>query len=254
MQPSPAEVARTLAAGRLTGTAYVACRPGPHPIRHVTDQSGQLLLLTREGAVPAKVLRPADGADDTAVVLDIPDAPPVLGAPSLGRVWISGWATELGGDDAVAAALDYAAIDPVGDLLDIGKGAVLHRVDVAEVRLERNGVTIDVDVDDYAAAEPDPLHDEEGDLLADLGDHHVGEMAGFIGRQLRASGHEHTPGYAPTVVRLDRYGFVVALGPPGARYCARLAFPRPVADRLDLARLLHPVLCDRCRPAAIEAA
>jgi hypothetical protein len=27
---------------------------------------------------------------------------------------------------------------------------------------------------------------------------------------------------------------------------ARLAFPRPVVDRHDLAHLLHPVLCHRC--------
>jgi hypothetical protein len=51
------------------------------------------------------------------------------------------------------------------------------------------------------------------------------------------------------VVRLDRYGFVVALGPAEARHRARLAFPRPVRDHADLARLLHPVLCRRTHPA-----
>ncbi|BCJ63322.1 DUF2470 domain-containing protein [Polymorphospora rubra] len=246
MQPSPAEVARTLAAGRLAGTAHVACRPGPHPVRHVTDPSGRLLLLTRAGTLSANALHPSDGADDVAVVLDVPDVPPVTGSPSLGRVWISGWATELTGAAAVAAAVDYAAVDPTGDLLDVGRGMVLHRVDVAEIRLERAGTMIDIDPDDYAEAEPDPLRDEEGELLADLGDHHVTEMAGFIRRQLRGAGHDHRPDHQPQVVRLDRYGFVVAIGPPGSRYCARLTFPRPVADRADLAKLLHPVLCHRC--------
>jgi hypothetical protein len=44
------------------------------------------------------------------------------------------------------------------------------------------------------------------------------------------------------VVRIDRYGFMVRLGDR----LARLAFPRAVTDRHDLADLLHPVLCHRC--------
>jgi hypothetical protein len=42
---------------------------------------------------------------------------------------------------------------------------------------------------------------------------------------------------------MDRYGFMVRLDGK----LARLSFPRPVSDRHDLARLLHPVLCHRCR-------
>jgi hypothetical protein len=40
--------------------------------------------------------------------------------------------------------------------------------------------------------------------------------------------------------------FVVRLG----ERLARLAFPRPVADRHDLAHLLHPILCHRCTASA----
>src|SRR5689334_15782473 len=118
MQPSPAEVARTLAAGHLPALAHVACRPGPFPVRHVADDHGRLLLLApRDGALAA-ALRPPAGTADTAMVLDISDVPPMVGAPGLGRVWISGWARRLDGDEARAAALDYAAVDASGDLLD----------------------------------------------------------------------------------------------------------------------------------------
>jgi hypothetical protein len=48
------------------------------------------------------------------------------------------------------------------------------------------------------------------------------------------------------VVRLDRYRFWVELG----NRFARLAFPRPVVDRADLAQLLHPMLCHRCAAAS----
>ncbi|AGZ40341.1 DUF2470 domain-containing protein [Actinoplanes friuliensis] len=239
MQPTHAEVARTLAAGHLPATAHIACRQGPYPVRHVADSQGRVLLLAPRNGALTTALRPMEGADDTALVLDISDVPPVAGAPSLGRVWVAGWAVALSGDEAREAALEYADTDPASDLLDVGDTQVLHRMDVAEVRYERNGVLADVDPDDYALASPDPLSAIEFDLIADLSDHHVEEMAGYVRRQL---GPAARPGDDPRVVRLDRYGFVVRLG----ERLARLSFPRPVADRHDLAHLLHPVLCHRC--------
>jgi hypothetical protein len=239
MQPTHAEVARTLAAGHLPGTAHIASRQGPYPVRHVTDAQGRpLLLAPRNGALTA-ALTPADGTDDTALVLDISDVPPVAGGPSLGRIWVSGWAVALTGAEARAAALDYADTDPAPDLLDVGDSQVLHRMEVAEIRYERHGVLADIDPDDYALAAPDPLRTIEFDLIADLDDHHVGAMAAYVRRQL---GPAARPGEQPRVVRIDRYGFLARIGDR----VARLSFPRPVADRHDLAHLLHPVLCHRC--------
>jgi hypothetical protein len=267
MQPSSAEVARTLAAGRLPGNAHIACRPSPHQVRHATDATGRVLMLVPAGGELADSLRPAEGADDVAVVLDVQDVPPVAGSPTLGRVWVSGWAAPLTGVEARQAAQDFVGCltwrwssadgplsrgpapektDPIGDLLDVGRGQVLFRMEPAEVRLELGGRVQEIDPDEYAAAEPDPLQSVEWDLLTDLADHHVPEMAEYIQRQLASGGHKHPAGPPPRVVRLDRYGFVVALGAPGREYRARLTFPRPVADRADLARLLHPVLCRRC--------
>ena len=251
MQPTHAEVARTLAAGHLPASAHIACRQGPFPVRHVTDAQGRALLLSpRDGALTS-ALRPIDGNDDTALVLDIADVPPVAGAPSLGRVWVAGWATRLEGDEARTAALEYADTDATGDLLDIGDTQVLHRMHVAEVRYEPgpglhrfsaaggHGALFDVDPDEYAEAGPDPLRVIEFDLIADLADHHVDEMSGYVRRRL---GPAARTGDEPRVVRIDRYGFLVRLGDR----LARLAFPRPVEDRHDLANLLHPVLCHRC--------
>jgi hypothetical protein len=246
MQPSHAELARTLAAGSLPAAAHIACRPGPFPVRHVTDAEGRILLLAPTGGALTVALRPTDGSDDTAIVLDITDVPPISGAPSLGRVWVAGWAEALTGDEAREAALEYSDLDPTGDLLDVGDGQELYRMEVVEVRLERNGMTFAVDPDEYAVATPDPLRAVEFDLITDLADHHVSEMAGYLRRQL---GPAAPAGDEPKAVRLDRYGFWVDLGD---RF-ARLAFPRPVADRADLAHLLHPVLCHRCAASAAEA-
>lgn len=239
MQPSPAEIARTLAAGHLPAVAHIACRPGPTPVRHVTDAQGRILLLAPSEGALARALRPQDGNDDTALVLDIRDVPPMVFSPSLGRIWVSGWATELHGDHARAAALDYADTDACGDLLDIGESQTLYRMEVAEVRWERNEHLVEIDPDDYAEAGPDPLRAVEFDLIADLTDHHVREMADYVRRRL---GADALPGDEPKVVRMDRYGFLVRMG----GRCARLSFPRPVSDRHDLAHLLHPILCRRC--------
>ncbi|WP_326552855.1 DUF2470 domain-containing protein [Micromonospora sp. NBC_01813] len=248
MQPSPAEIARTLAAGRLPGTAHVACRPGPHAVAHATDPMGRILILANDTTDPiAAALRPVAGTDDTAMVIEVTDVPPVAGSPVHGRLWVSGWMSPLDGAPARLAALDYADVHACGDLLDVGRGATIFRMEVAEVRIERCGVTTEVDPDEYAAAEPDPLGAIESDLLVDLADHHQPEMTAFINRQLRDAG-QSSAGEDPRVVRLDRYGFVVSLGVNGPR--ARLAFPTPIADRAELARLLHPVLCRRCTPPA----
>jgi hypothetical protein len=114
-------------------------------------------------------------------------------------------------------------------------------MEIAEVRYERDGALFDVDPDEYAAATPDPLRAIEFDLIADLADHHVAEMTAYVQRHLGPAAKQ-AAGQDISVVRLDRYGLMVRLG----ERLARLAFPRVVKDRHDLAHLLHPVLCHRC--------
>lgn len=241
MRSSPAEIVRTLVAGRLPGLVHVAHRPGPHHVRHVTDAEGRVLLLVPVVSDLAAVLRPVDGDPDVAVVLDVLDLPPTAGAPALGRAWVSGWATRLDGDEARRAALDFAAVEPAGDLLDVGTRFRLFRFEVVEARWERGSSVRRIDPAAYAEAEPDPLHPVEGELLADLAEHHTDQVTGYLRRQLGlADGGGHA---VPRVVRIDRYGLVVTYGRPGARRRARLTFPHPVADHAELARLLHPMLC-----------
>ncbi|GHJ06668.1 hypothetical protein TPA0907_10350 [Micromonospora humidisoli] len=238
MAPTPAELIRTLVAGRLPGLVHLAHRPGPFHVRHATDAEGRVLLLVPVFSDLAAELDPA-AARDVAVVLDVLDLPPAAGAPSAGRAWVSGWAVPLTGDPARRAAVDFAAVDPTGDLLDVGSRFRLHRFEVAEARLDTAGVVHRVDPGEYAAAEPDPVHPDEAALLADLADHHGPQVTAYLRRRLGLADGE------PRVVRLDRYGLVVALGGPGDRRRARLPFPHPVTDLSELSRLLHPLLCTR---------
>ncbi|WP_174536288.1 DUF2470 domain-containing protein [Micromonospora chalcea] len=244
MRPSPAEIVRTLVAGRLPALVHLARHPGPHQVRHAVDADGRVLLLVPVVSDLAAALVPPEGDTDVATVLDVLDLPPAAGAPSLGRAWVSGWATRLDGDEARDAAVDFAATDPAGDLLDVGSRFHLHRFEVAEARWERAGRVRRIDPEAFAEAEPDPLHPVEAALLADLADHHAEQVGDYLRQRLRLPGDQ-----IPRVVRIDRYGLLVAHGRPGATRRARLAFPRPVADMAELSRLLHPMLCPRAAAA-----
>ncbi|MGC5051950.1 DUF2470 domain-containing protein [Micromonospora sp. DT48] len=241
MRPSPAEIVRTLVAGRLPGLVHLACRPGLHHVRHATDSDGRVLLLVPVVSDLAAAL--GRGVDDraVAVALDVLDLPPAAGAPSLGRALVSGWARQLTGAEARAAAVDFAAVDPTGDLLDVGTRLQLFRFEVAEARWHRAGELRRVDPQAYAEAEPDPLHPVEAELLTYLGEERAQPMADYLRHQLglAAGPAEH----APRVERIDRYGMLVTFGRPGARRRARLSFGRRLADQADLARQLHPAFC-----------
>ncbi|MGV9214762.1 DUF2470 domain-containing protein [Micromonospora sp. RB23] len=239
MRPSPAEIVRTLVAGRLPGLVHLARRPGPHHARHVTDPEGRVLLLVPVASHLGAALQPAAGGADVAVVLDVLDLPPAAGAPGLGRAWVSGWAAELHDDEARRAAVDFAAVEPTGDLLDVGARFRLFRFEVAEVRWERAGVVHRIDPGEYAEAEPDPVHPFEALLLADFAHHDPAAVTDYLRRQLGLT--EEAPDGPPRVVRVDRYGLVVALGRPGARRRVRLAFPCPLSGPDELGRLLPPL-------------
>jgi hypothetical protein len=260
MFPSPAEIVRTLVRGRLTGTLRFGAGP-ELAVLHATDCAGAPMVLTHEDdavALAARVAGLAGSAGAPTVVLRVDDVPPVPGAPSLGRARISGRLRRLAGDAATAAAIEFAESNPVADLLSVGREATIHRVDLDWARLElprstEDGEafrsTVDVDVDDYIAADPDPLHEVERDLLLDLADHHAEQIEHQFRRALAAARLAWRS--APRAVRVDRYGFVVDIGAADAATAdagaargrwVRLNFPRPVRDQHELAHLLHPAL------------
>jgi len=241
MRPSPAEITRTLATGRLTGTVRTGLG-GPLRVRHATLSDGTPLLLVRDGGSTAEALA-AEPGDDVAALLCVEDVPPLAGSPTLGRLWLSGWATPLADEDARDAALAFAAINPAGDLLAVGEGYTLHRLDIAEVRLERRAGWVDVDIDAYAAAEPDPVAPDEAELLSDLDDHHREQVAAFALAQLTAAGQGEPPEELPRMVRLDRYGMAFTAGE--SRY-VRLGFDRPLSCRADLVSRIRPMLGISC--------
>lgn len=295
MRPSAAELARTLISGRVPATARLASRPGALQVRHATDCSGRPLLLARLDDPLVRALR---GRRPPSIVLQATDAPPSTDAPSLGWVRVGGAVTLVPDDETLEAVLEYAETGADPDLFDVGRGAVLLRVEVLQICLgqqspmprqrgcwpgaangaawpghgwdghvrgagwdsaDRNSVpdatrdgareagplrevvegATPVDLDEYLAADPDPLYGEETELLADLNQQHGAQLRPYLAGRLAAAG---LPGTTPRAVRLDRYGMLVAPYPRWRAEPVRVSFARPVRDRADLARLLHPVL------------
>lgn len=240
MEPGPPEVARTLARGVLPAVIHVRSHPGRLPVRQVTGADGTPLLLAPTAGELAAALLPA-GAHRNEVVLSVDDVPPVAGAPWRGRLWLTGRAERLVGAGLRPAAMSFAEVNPVGDLLDVGRGQDLYRVHVTQVQLAHGSRLSDVEPEEFRAARPDPLHDDERDLLTHLTAHHGRHLAALVGRL--AGGR---PAADCRAVRLDRHGLDIAVG---ARKRLRVGFPCPVRDRGDLAHALHSLLCGGTRPA-----
>jgi hypothetical protein len=150
VSPRLIEIARTLASGHILGVVHVNGHRGPLRVRHATPSDGTPLLLTRSTGTLAAALVPPPGECDTAIVLSVDGHHPDLS----GRLWLSGWAEPLGGDEARAAALDYASVNPTEDLLGVGRGHALYRVEVGEVRLAFGSSLVELDVDEFRAASP----------------------------------------------------------------------------------------------------
>ncbi|GAA2304925.1 hypothetical protein GCM10009853_072470 [Glycomyces scopariae] len=244
MRPSAAETARTLARGRLHGLVRFDDGAAVTGVQHATDRLGRPLLLVPAGEELAAVLR---GREAPRVSLSVDDVPPRFGAPSLGRVRVVGDLLPVPEAERRDAVLEYARSNADPDLFDVneGGGVAIHRIAPDRVTLNRGGTTELVDLAAYVSASPDPIHECEEDLLADLADHHAPQIEGYLCRLLGdATAFADRP---PQVMRLDRYGLVVDLGERagdlGRGRWVRLEFARAVTGQHDLAHLLHPILC-----------
>jgi len=238
--PTLAEIARTLLRGRLPAVLRVNARPDPLYAVHATDHLGAPLLLVAEDGPTARLLD-ARGLDAAVGSLSVEDVPPFVHAPTLGHAAVLGPIRRLEAGAAREAVLRFADANPVAELFDVGEGTAMYRLEVRQVRLEAGDTVHDIDPDTYREAVPDPLHDEESDLLADLANHHAAQIGAYLARSLTAAGIRVAQ--LPLPVRLDRYGFVIALDPAAHQpRWLRLDFPAALRDRHELANFLHPIL------------
>ncbi|WP_104431204.1 hypothetical protein [Kineococcus xinjiangensis] len=260
---SPAEWARTLAAGTVAGTLHLArtaeteeagCaatrRTEPFPVRHLSGAGGDLLLLVDDGSPLATRLDELraglpDGHDVPAV-LDVLDVPPGLSGLPRARLCVTGWI------DAVPAAeqrrLAATATSPTPALLDIGRGRHLLRLDVADLRVTTGGGVHLVTDDDYVAATPDPLYGDEHEIVAHLEAHHRDRLIGWVLHRLPREQARQVREVA--VVGADRHGIDVLCTLSETTVTLRGAFATPVTAEHHLPRALCGLFACPCEGAS----
>lgn len=126
----------------MRAAVQVAWDPKVYRAPYSIDAQGRPMLLCRSG-----------GALDNALTRN--DAVVICFGCHRGQMWISGWAAPVIDREA---ALDFAARNPHNDLLAVGRGFGLYRIDVAEVRVaHRGGEPIEIDLDDYVSSFSGPV-------------------------------------------------------------------------------------------------
>jgi hypothetical protein len=238
-RPTLAERARTVA-GRPAAAVCAAGIDGSRVLGHATTADGQVLLVvSTDGDVCTAVRRSADG--DLAALLMVTDHAPVpLREPVRAQVWLSGWLTPVREQDQRAAALAFAERAPVGALLDVGRGATLLRLDLAEVVLGECGTVTEVAPEDYLAARPDPLAEVEAQALQHLDDAHPEELALL---RTRVPRRWLTDGDVVRPLGLDRCGFRLRIEQRTGHRDVRVPFTDPVSTVEELAAAVNQLMC-----------
>ena len=225
--PSPAERARTIACG--VGSAALTLPDGSHVeiVAHAADAEGHPVLLARADGPVVRTLSGWPDSDMPAA-LEVTDLAPVPLADRIrGRVWMSGWISEVPEEERDAALRCVAAVRTLPEPF-AGAWHVL-RLDIAELDLVDGWGAADVDVDDYQSARPDPLAVQEPGLMRHLDAAHKRELTALCARIDALAGAR-----TPRALGVDTYGLWVRVTLDGRAVNVRFAFPEPVADAYGL--------------------
>ncbi|MFI8362827.1 DUF2470 domain-containing protein [Streptomyces sp. NPDC085612] len=218
--------------------------------RTVTPDGDVILLVSGESAAARAAAHAQD--DDLTAVIEITDVAPVSVPHRIrGRAWLAGWLTPVRGDDRPVCAALLAERRPVGELLGLGESLdspadllrgggrpawMMLRLEVGEISVDDLWGAEQVDPDDLAAAEPDPVSPHEAELLQHLHAAHgdrIGELCGLLGAR-EARGMSAVP------LSLDRLGLRVRFsGGAAGSFDARFDFPETVADICGLRRAMR---------------
>ena len=239
-EPSHAERARTLVAFQTRGAlSTIAVEPAGTPFGSVVtyglDPRGNPWFFVSTLAEHTRNLE----ADARASLLVVEETPEGADPLASGRVTLLGAVAVVDDpDERVAARAAYLAANPSAFYVDYGDFRCL-RLDVAAVRYVGGfGRMSWVGVEDYRAAEPDPLASAAAAIVGHMNADHADALVSLC---------RHFGGAADVVsasmTTVDRYGFeVVVEDGDGRRRPLRLGFRHdqrtPEAVRMELIGML----------------
>lgn len=202
MQPSDADLARTLVAGATTGALSTIGKDGfpfGSVVVHAVDEQGRPLMLLSDLAVHSANL----AADPRAslMVAQAGDGDPL----DLARVTLIGPVAELTGPDRAAPLARYQAVHPGG--LGTDHGFRLYRLDVRTVRFVGGFARMSwVDAAAYAAAEPDPLAPHAAGIIGHMNADHADSLVLYATVFVQRAGTT-----TATMTGIDRHGFTMTV-------------------------------------------
>lgn len=208
--PSSAERARTAVGSARTGALTTYPRYGSPVLATVpvrADASGGLVFALTDGNPAARV----------------------LSARPLATVRVAPGGCELTSLQGAVRRLPRAE----------GSRMIEFVLDVGAVRLGTRCCEV-VDLDDYRAAEPDPLREDAPAIIAHLRRDHGQDLTDC----LRAQGHRQARWVEAH--SLDRYGLELSVLDGDGVARVRLEFPAPVRSVEDLGPGLYVALRGRC--------
>ncbi|MGY1590984.1 DUF2470 domain-containing protein [Geodermatophilus sp. SYSU D00708] len=232
-----AERARTVACGAAAALCVRGLAPS-RPLAHTTTAAGRVLVL-----VPAdgEVARALEEETDRSTVLMVSDRSPVPLRDSLrAQLWLSGWLRPVHPVDQRAASLEFADVRPAEHLLDVGREALLLRLDLAEVVVREGERCAEVSPPEYAAARPDPLAGVEAAMLRHLDRDHPEALALLRGC---IPAEELGPRDVVRPLGIDRFGYRLRIERPTSSRDLRIPFPRPLTCPGQLQAVTRQLLC-----------
>ena len=213
--PTAAELVRSI----LTAARSLTLRTETQRIElaglhSVTDAGGLLLNVPAGSRLHGEIARAPEG--DLAATAEFTDVAPIAVPDRVrAKVMLGGWISPAG-----PATLSF---------------------EPALIELEHDGRTVDVDPDELANVEPDPIAAAEAETLTHLADAHgdaVELLSRLVDRRLLCGVTRVDP------LRLDRYGIVLRLRRAGGTHDVRLPFPSCPRDPAHAAAQLRSLLAD----------
>jgi Protein of unknown function (DUF2470) len=234
--PNPAERAKTIATRNGPASLMPTCeRAGLDservvPLLHHVHHSGSVSVLLPDDHPMVGAAKETQRGE-LAVMAELADQAPVaLREPIRGLLWITGWLRAVPMPEAREIALEVAESRADPRLLDLGYGAVMVRLSPASLVLADGEGTHPVELDEFAAAAPDPFCGQEAGWLRHLELSHtdvVGQLVRHLPDELRG-GHVRPLG-------LDRFGLRLRVEALDADHDVRLAFTAPISTPGELA-------------------
>jgi hypothetical protein len=249
--PSAAERARSVAARGGTASLVGTGAPQVAPLVHHVRADGSAVLLLDDGELVLDSIRSAPGGE-FAAMLEVADHAPVpLREPVRGLLWITGRLRIPEPDIARRIALQVADVRPHPDLLKLGHGATLVRLDPGSAVLSDAEGCAALTPVDLAAAWPDPFCRYEGHWLAHLEDAHP-DVLEALSRHLPPALRE-LRGTRLRPLGMDRYGLRLRVEAPGRDHDVRIAWAEQATTVEELrAQMQQLVGCPMRRGAEVD--